>query len=318
MNKRALIPVFLLAALFSLSAAAGPRDWRQSSKLPLHTIEVDGMERSYFVHFPPGYKGKEKLPLVIALHGGGKGDGEKVAKNYGFNAKDQRHRFIAVYPNGVDAYWRDGRGYTHRGDSDATVDDVAFISALIDHFIHTKGADPKRVYVTGVSNGGMMTLRLGCEIAPKLAAIAPVISSIPKNIFEQCEPGASLPVLIMNGTEDPLMPWEGGHVHLFRKKMGEVVSTNETVKFWVKHNQCGPRAKTTQLPDRDRRDQSTVEVSRFSNRRTGVEVVLYKIIGGGHNLPGSDTPERPRLTGNKNNDIDGAQEILRFFQAHSR
>jgi polyhydroxybutyrate depolymerase len=310
-----LLSLFLL---FCLPAGAFALELFSSSKIPRHTLKVDGLERSYFVYRPHGHQRKAELPLVIVLHGGGPADGEKAAKNFGFNELARRHGFIAVYPNGVDSYWRDGRGYTHRGDNDAAVDDVAFLSALIDHFVLHQGADPRRVYVTGTSNGGMMTLRLGCEIAPKLAAIAPVISSIPKNIYHDCRPETDLPVLIMNGTEDPLMPWDGGHVRFFRKKMGEVVSTRETVMFWIKHNRCNPRGKTIRLPDRDRNDQSTVEVSRFSNGRTGVDVVLYKIVGGGHNLPGSDARERKRVTGRKNNDINGAREIWKFFQDYSR
>jgi polyhydroxybutyrate depolymerase len=275
MNTHRYLAVLYFLALFSLPATIWARDWQPSSKLPLHTLKVDGLERSFLVYVPPGYKGKEKLPLVIALHGGGKGDGEKAAKNYDFSALARRQRFITVYPNGIDAYWRDGRGYTHRGESGESVDDVAFISALIDHFVQNKGADPKRVYVTGISNGGMMTLRLGCEIAPKLAAIAPVIANTPKNIYGHCQPGASLPVLIMNGTEDPLMPWDGGHVHLFRKKMGEVVSTDETLRFWVSHNQCGPRAKTTRFRTET---EETNQRSRYQGTLTEGPVWMWSCI----------------------------------------
>jgi polyhydroxybutyrate depolymerase len=317
MNKHRNLSVLFLMVLFYLPATGVARDWGPSPKLTQHSIKVAGLERSYFVYSPPGHKNKRKLPLVIILHGGGKADGEKIANTSGFTELARRNGFIAVYPNGIDEYWRDGRGYTHRGEIDSSVDDVAFISALIDHFVRKQGADPKRVYVTGTSNGGMMTLRLGCEITSKLTAIAPVISNIPKNIYGSCKPDGTLPVLVMNGTQDPLMPWEGGHVRFFRKQMGEVVSTKDTVKFWVTHNGCDPRAKLTTIPDRDKRDHSTVEVLRFSNKRNGVDVVLYKIVGGGHTLPGSDVRERPRITGRKNNDIDGASVIWEFFDGYS-
>ena len=155
------------------------------SGLQLLRIDVDGVERSYYLHLPPAYKSSLKLPLVLVLHGGGKGDGLTPAKHLGFTSLADSNNFIVVYPNGIDGYWRDGRGYTHRGKRDTSVDDVGFISKLIDHLVRENKTDPKRVYVTGISNGGMMTLRPGCELSSKLAAIAPIAASIPKNIMSR-------------------------------------------------------------------------------------------------------------------------------------
>jgi polyhydroxybutyrate depolymerase len=286
--------------------------------LQLQTIDVDGVQRNYYSHFPSSHKSSPKTPLVLVLHGGGRGDGLTPAKYLGFTSVADSEGFIVVYPNGIDAYWRDGRGYTHRGESDDSVDDVGFISKLIDHLVRVNKADPKRVYVTGISNGGMMTLRLGCELSSKLAAIAPIAANIPENIVASCRPDLPLPVLLMNGTDDPMVPYDGGHVHFFRRKMGEVVSTSETVSFWVKHNRCNAVPDVNELPDRDLRDHSQVQVATYSNPSNGCEVVLYTIKGGGHTLPGSDTPDIPRILGRKNNDIDGAEVIWGFFKRHSR
>lgn len=286
--------------------------------LQLQWIHVDGMERNYYIHFPPSYKSRIKLPLVLVLHGGGKGDGLTPAKYLGFTSLADSQGFVVAYPNGIDSYWRDGRGYTHRGESDTTVDDVGFISQLIDHLVREHHLDSKRVYVTGISNGGMMTLRLGCELSAKLAAIAPVVANIPKDIINSCRPEHPLPVLVMNGTDDPLVPYNGGYVHFYRKRMGEVVSTAETVSFWVKHNGCNSDPNTMNLPNRNRRDHSRVEVTTYTNPNNGCEVILYTIKGGGHTMPGSDMPDRPRVLGHKNKDIDGAKEIWEFFKRHTR
>jgi len=89
--------------------------------------------------------------------------------------------------------------------------------------------DAERIYVTGLSNGGMKMLRLGCELDEKIAAIAPVIASMPKNISATCAPAGPLPVLFMNGTYDPIVPWNGGDVRVFRKSLGAVLSTQATV-----------------------------------------------------------------------------------------
>ena len=163
-----------------------------------------------------------------------------------------------------------------------------------------------------------MTLRLGCEISDKLAAIAPVIANIPNNIIATCKPASPLPVLLMNGTDDPLVPWDGGSVSLFKKTMGEVVSTADTVSFWTEHNRCNPDPKVVILKDRDLEDGSSVKVSTYRHCSNSAEVILYAIMGGGHSFPGGNIPDRPRLLGRKNNDINAAEVIWYFFKGHER
>lgn len=319
-----LTSVFVLMAAFFVSittvgcASAAHTRENTPENFELKYIVVDGVRRTYYIHFPPVHESSSQLPLVLVLHGGGKGDGLTPAKYLGFTSLADSQGFVVAYPNGIDSYWRDGRGYTHRGESDTTVDDVGFISQLIDHLVREHNLDPKRVYVTGMSNGGMMTLRLGCELSAKLAAIAPVVANIPKNIITNCRPTRPLPVLVMNGTDDPLVPYNGGYVHFFRKKMGEVVSTSETVSFWVKHNGCNSTPRMRDLPNRNRRDHSRVKVATYVKPNNGCEVVLYTIQGGGHTMPGSNMPDRPRILGHKNDDIDGAKEIWEFFKRHTR
>lgn len=288
-----------------------------NANLSREVLVFDGMERSYYLHLPPDYQTARKFPVVLVLHGGGRADGNELAKYTSFDEMADREGFIAVYPNGVDAQWSDGRGETYRKADNTGMDDVGFISALIDRLVRDHNGDPARIYVTGLSNGGLMSLRLGCELSARLAAIGPAMANMPKNIIAQCAPDAPLPVLLMNGTEDPLVPWNGGHVRLFRRTMGEVVSTADTMDFWVQHNRCDPAPKVEALPDRDGSDGSTVEVSTYANCENGGEVILYGIRGGGHALPGSDIPEH-RLAGRKNKDIDGAAVIWAFFKEHSR
>jgi polyhydroxybutyrate depolymerase len=316
-----LVSIFILVTSFIIPVVGNSQDAARSkfnpSKLQLQAINVNGAQRSYYIHLPTNHGLNKKLPLVLVLHGGGKGDGRRPARNLGFNRLSDANDFIVAYPNGIDAYWRDGRGYTHRGNSD-DIDDVKYISKLIDHLVKNNKADPKRVYVTGISNGGMMTLRLGSELSSKLAAIAPIAANIPKNIVNTSKPAYPLPVLLMNGTDDPLVPYNGGYVRFFRKKMGEVVSTKESISFWVKHNRCNAVPTITKLPDRNRSDHSRVVVTSYTKPNNRCEVVLYTIKGGGHTLPGSNTPNHPRILGWKNNDIDGAKVIWEFFAKHSR
>jgi polyhydroxybutyrate depolymerase len=289
------------------------------ANLTLGSIRFDDLERTYYLHLSPNYESSTKLPVVFVLHGGGKADGDEVAERTGYMKIADRENFVSVYPNGVDSQWNDGRGKTFRRPKGNTnVDDVGFISALIDHLIRDYKGDPRKIYVTGLSNGGMMTLRLGCEISSKLAAIAPVIANMPENIVKNCKPDSPLPVLLMNGTEDPLVPWNGGSVKFFRREMGEVVSTAETMQFWVKHNQCNSTPEIVMLPNNDRNNGSRVQVSTYTNNTNGAEAILYTIMGGGHSFPGSNIPNRPRILGKKNNDINGSEIIWKFFKQHVR
>jgi polyhydroxybutyrate depolymerase len=287
--------------------------------LTLLSIQHDGLKRTFYLHLPTNFDELELLPVVLILHGGGKADGYKTAEHTGYNKIADREGFIAVYPNGIDSQWNDGRGKTFRKKKgNENIDDVGFISSLIDYLIENYKVDPKRIYVTGLSNGGMMTLRLGCELASKLAAIAPVIANMPEKIVSDCNPDDTLPVLIMNGTADPLVPWEGGYVKFLGRKMGKVISTENTVRFWVEHNKCFEKPVTEVLPDLDEDDDSRINVITYNNSEDGVEVILYAIKNGGHNFPGANTPELKFLLGNKNNDINGSEIIWRFFSNHKK
>ncbi|HYQ72348.1 MAG TPA: esterase, partial [Gammaproteobacteria bacterium] len=102
------------------------------------------------------------------------------------------------------------------------------------------------------------------------------------------------------------------------KKMGEVVSTAETVSFWTRNNQCAPVPKTDLLDDTDVADGSRVEVTRYGNCLNDADVILYSIIGGGHSFPRGNIPDRPLLLGRKNKDINAAEVIWDFFRKHQR
>lgn len=307
------ISIFIYLAVHTLFVSQAAH-----AELALETIAVNGVERTYFIHQPDDLSNTAPVPLVLALHGGGRGDGEKLASYLHLNSLADRHRFIVIYPNGIHAHWNDGRGYTSRGKSDPSIDDVGFISTLIDQQIKSNHVDAAKVYVAGVSNGGMMTYRLGCEITEKVTAIAPVIANIPANIIEDCQPSAPLPVLVINGTEDPLVPWDGGEVRFFRKRMGIVLSTEKSVKFWLNRNHCFPEPAVVSLPDLDPDDRSTVSVYRYSNPDQNCDVQLYTIYGGGHNIPGSKARDMPLVLGQKNNDINTSEVIWNFFSRHSR
>ncbi len=314
MNMRHHSDFFVVVTLLSFTLNT-PTFGQQS--LQQRTLLHNGLERVYFVHYPmPGGPAGPK-PLVFVLHGGGGADAQEMAKRTGMNRLADRENFIVVYPYGIEGQWNDGRGKAFRRVKDhADVDDVGFIAAVIDALVGNGQADPARVYVMGLSNGGMMTYRLGIELGDRLAAIAAVIANLPENISGR-KPVRPLSVLIMNGTDDPMMPWNGGSVRVLGKEYGNVLSTDRTVRYWADAAQLPLAPITRVLEDRFQEDRCLVETEEYRERDNPVEVVLYRIKGGGHQLPGGDTPDRPLLLGRKCLDINGPEVIWSFFKKHS-
>jgi len=144
-----------------------------------------------------------------------------------------KENFVAVFPNGFKGKWHDGR-LPERGQDDYIKrqnNDIAFLNQLVDYLVKYEQINPDRVYLTGLSNGGMMSFRMACESSEKFAAIAPIIANMPADIKAECKPKSTLSMAIMNGTEDPMVPWKGGEVTAFFKERGKVLSTENTMAF---------------------------------------------------------------------------------------
>lgn len=287
----------------------------QENSLIKRTIKQGEQERVYLIHYPGNLKPEIPSVLLVVLHGAN-GTPDRMAERTEFNKISDREGFTVVYPGSIGKQWNDGRGVsTRRGKDVSTIDDVGFISSLIDSLIITGDADSSNIFVTGMSNGGMMTYRLGIEIGSKIKAIAAVIANIPVSISEE-KPAKKLPVLIMNGTEDPIIPWNGGKVKILWKNYGEVVSTEKTLNYWLSADSITSKPLVTILPDKDKEDNCRVEKAVYKAGNKPEQVVLFSIKGGGHNLPGGNTPDRPRVVGHKCNDITATEEIWLFFKQY--
>jgi polyhydroxybutyrate depolymerase len=317
-NKyRILTFTMAFAGLFLISFGfTGNSDRKES-------LMHNGLERTFRIHLPGRAASSFQKPLVIALHGrGGNGESMIFLTRRGFNNLADRDTFIVVYPDGIDRNWNDGR-MDEEADDRAhreNIDDVGFISALIDHMINNYNADPGRVYVTGISNGAIMSYRLGCELSSKITAIAPVDGNIPFLIMHECSPAEPVSVLAINNVEDPLVPFEGGEIwgHFHRVRLGKVMSVNESIGFWVRRNNCSEIPLIDQMPDTDPADGTRVLRKRFINGIDGTEVVLYKVDGGGHTWPGGVQYLPAWLIGKTSRDINANEVIWNFFKRHSR
>jgi len=285
-------------------------------------IIIDNLKRKYILHIPsPGFN--HPLPVVFVLHGGG-GNGEKMIKlTYGgFDKLADKKGFIVVYPDGFEKNWNDGRSKSEASSETFknNTDDAGFISALIDELIKKYNADAKRVFVTGISNGAMMSYRLGCELSGKIAAIAPVAGNIPLNYVKQCSQSNPVSVLAINGDADPLMPYNGGEVTgpFGKRKFGMVLSVHESVMFWVKNNGCSPDPIITDVTDKDPNDGARVQKQQFTNGRNNSEVILYTIRNGGHTWPGGYQYLGEWIVGRTCRDLNATEVIWEFFERQER
>jgi polyhydroxybutyrate depolymerase len=274
------------------------------------TLEHGGHTRTCRVHLPRGAEPDRPLPLVLALHGV-RGNSVKMARLTGFDTIADRHGFIVAYPQGIDNQWRDGRDAHFTRGANPDVDDVGFINALLDVLEERYPVDTDRVYATGASNGAMMSHRLAVDCAGRFAAIAPVIGALPWNLRDET-PARPVPVLMINGTEDTFVPWEGGYI-LGRPDYGRILGAEETAAFWRGHNGCqGPPTDTLE-PDRDPRDGTRLRVLKWEG---DAPVLLYRVEGGGHTWPGGFPVQKPLMLGRHSTELDAGETIARFFLEH--
>ncbi len=289
-----------LASIQTPVAELKPGNYKQ-------TIVFDGRARAWNLHLPTAITARKPLPLVVVLHGGG-GNSENAERMSGMSAKADREGFIVVYPDGtgrlgeVVLTWNVGNccGYA----LDNNVDDVGFIRALVEQLVSDYPVDRARVFVTGISNGGMMAYRLACELADRIAGIAPVAGAL----NGECKPSAPVSVVIFHGTADWHVLYEGGAPKTRTDPHDRVdQSVAYAVSFWVNHNACAPDPQKKQAGD--------VVAEIYSPCRNDSSVALYTIVGGGHAWPGG----RGTVIGDEPSRSISATDVMwDFFAAHPR
>jgi polyhydroxybutyrate depolymerase len=279
------------------------------------TIVVGGVTRTFTARLAGG----KPAPLVIVLHGNTQ-TGTDMVMRTSWPMVAKREHFSVVFPDGINRAWADLRPNSKRAGRTPPegTDDVGFIARLVEKYVADGSADPKRIYVTGISNGGAMTMALVCARADLFAAAASVITNLTDESADACHPQRAVPMLMMNGTADPLVPYEGGRGSS-RFAADGFWSTERTLNFWRHVDGCEEQdAESLDLEDRDATDQTTV--TRISSHcPSDRDVVLYRVNDGGHRMPG-DFPDTKfaRLVnymfGPQNHDIDGAETIWEFFR----
>jgi polyhydroxybutyrate depolymerase len=275
------------------------------------TLSYGGMERYYLVQ-PVETPGLH--PVVVLLHGGTQ-DAKHVWRQSSLPTLGLQEGFVVVAPNGVDGHWNDGRGAV-LGGRVSTADDVGFLSQVIADVLRNQHGDPKAVFMVGVSNGGFMTMHFACEAGNLLHAAGNVISDLPVAQKQSCH-APPMPWLSMNGTSDPLIPFEG--MAAGTMKHGEaqpaLLSADATFRFWAARDKCGPISEGAHLPHLSDSDPTWAE-KKVCTGINGRQSMQYIFHGAGHNFPNSHFgPLIRAIVGSSNQDVDAGEAIWSFFKS---
>ncbi len=278
-------------------------------------ITHDHQSRRTIFYIPKRLK-KKRRSLVICLHGGG-GTPEQFIRHTrrSFNKLADRNNFIVTYPEALNKFWNDGREDSVSLSHYDKVDDIGFLSKVMDYAIDSFRVDPDRIFVTGMSNGGLMSFRLACELSTKVKAIAPVAASMALDQLVQCSADTAVSVMMINGTRDPVVPYEGGQITVFGQERGSVLPVEEAIDFWIRENGCKGKMSKRDIHNVDMLDETRSEKFIYTNCRNNAKVVLIKIYNGGHTWPGARQSLPQKIVGKTAKDFNASNEIWKFFKS---
>jgi len=312
--RRSCRAALVITAAASLSLSACRRNvvmtpTAAASSTISHSIVVGGLTRTYLLHRP------SNLPphpaVVISLHGGG-GTAAGQERLTGYDAVADAQHFVVVYPQGYDNGWADGRG-TNQAEKQH-VDDDGFISELIDRLIATDAVDPARVFVSGFSNGAFMTQRLGCDLAKRIAAIAAVSGTLGTDV--RCAPANPVSVLEIHGTDDPVVPFKGGHMRIEAGGPSTIVSAPDMTSQWRSLDDCAAASDATLINKVD--DGTSVRVTANQQCADHTSVAFYEVQGGGHTWPQGKQYLPTLVIGRTSQEFSASQVSWDFFKSHPK
>lgn len=289
MNLRSLLFILIFAPIFAFS--------QQTIN---GSLTHDGLDREYIMYVPASYTGDETVPLLFNFHGFTSNATQQMF--YGnFQPIADREGFIIVHPEGTvfngSTHFNVG-GFT----AGSTVDDVGFTEAMIDKFSAEMNIDAKRIYSTGMSNGGYMSFLLACQLSDKIAAVASVTGAMSPETFNNCDAQHQIPVLQIHGTIDPTVPYNGAQ---WSKSIDEVI------EYWVDFNNCDTVPVKMDIPNVNTFDGSTAERFVYANGDAGATTEHIKITGGQHTWPGAFI----NFPGT-NLDFNASNEVWEFFSRY--
>lgn len=260
-----------LAGTTPSASAAVPHPAAAAVATGDHTVTLThaGKRRTALVHVPRGYDGSSPLPTL--LHFPGLYETPALAELFDRHAKHaDDNGYLMVIPAHHGVGWQGVPG----GSATPDVDDPGFVRALLDTVVRQYHADPRRLYASGLSNGGFFTHKTACVLSDRFAAYAAVSGQLPTALAPTCAPGRPLPMLMIHGTQDPVVPYDDADAPVAA-----------AAAFWVRNNGCATTRSSTDLPDTVR-DHTTVIRHEWQQCPNDAPVVLYDVVGGGHTWPG--------------------------------
>ncbi|MEH2361881.1 MAG: alpha/beta fold hydrolase [Nostoc sp.] len=260
-----------------------------------------GKLRTYYFYTPKSYHPDRPMPLVLVFHGDN-GSGRSISNVTRFNELADQKGFIVVYPDGIDQKW------SLRGNAQGRVDDVLFVSALIDHLQQQINIDSHKVYATGFSRGGILTQALACKLPDKIAGFASVAGSLPARLKPNCQPQTPISMLMINGTNDRDVLYEGDD----HTQRGALVSISDMVDFWRSHDQCTSSNESPQF------SKVQVKSSVYKGCSGNSEVWQLAVVNGGHFWPGGSSTDENLNKFNAKLGLNASETIWNFFQRHSQ
>jgi polyhydroxybutyrate depolymerase len=274
----AALPGSGFAQAAAQTALPGPGDYSFS-------LDHGGLLRRYRVHVPPSYSAAKPMPMVFSLHGGGGNMNYQADDNYyGQVTKADQAGYVAVFPNGYSRFkggqlatWNAGNCCGQARDQG--VDDVGFIREIVQRLSAEPGIDAKRIFANGISNGGMMSYRLACDMPEVFKAIASVAGT---DNTKSCTPKAPVSILHIHARDDELELFEGGSGRK-SDKVTAFVSVPDSTAKWVRLNGCNATPKRVF-------ENAGAYCDAYSPCRSGVEVKLCVTPTGGHSWPGGKKP----------------------------
>jgi len=342
--RRPLRATYISAAcLFAL--LLGTPLWGQESQ---EKITVDDLPRTFVVHLPMGYDQQQHYPVVILLHGRNQ-DADDMGRLTHFSQFAEKNGVIAVYPNAARGEWNIGvrpepaaegaprRGYGRHGgyggggypggggggypgggrnggqspeenkNKPEPADDVAFLNQMLDQLALKYSVDTRRIYAAGLGDGAFMALRVGCSMADRVAAIASVSGALPKTMI--CLPSHPVSAVFINGTDDPIVPNDGG---TYKPGRFRVLSAEDSAKAWARFDRCEEKPTQGKLPASEKGGKET-KTFTFAGCHENAQVVLYSVKGAGDTWPGGEQYMSEKEVGKTSASLNANQTIWSFF-----
>ena len=283
-----------------------------SGKLTETSIQSDGKVRNFLWYAPKNVSGNT---IIFVLHGStGTGEGIREQTAYEFDLLADKEGFVVVYPTGYFNHWNDCRGSADYQANIENIDDISFLKAIEKHLSKTLNHSFNHRFATGHSNGGHFCFKLALETPEWIDGIAPISANLPVDSNLDCQKkGQFIPLMILNGTADPVNPYEGGLVSILgNDSRGTVLSTDATMDYWLSLDTCQLTTNQQVLADKITTDNSTVEQTIWQCNGQP-KAMVYKMVGAGHTIPHPESI-MPKILGPTNQDINGAAEIWAFFK----